>query len=513
MTATKPTQSPATPRPPIVAVLGHIDHGKTTLLDFIRKSSVAAKESGNITQHIGAYEIVHTMSDGAKKRITFLDTPGHEAFSKMRARGAKVADIAVLVVAADDGVKPQTLEALEHITASGTTLVVALNKIDKQEAKPERVKQQLAEKGILLEGWGGAVPNQELSAKNGKGVPELLGLLLLVADVAELKGDPSLAAEGVVIEAHKDARVGNTATLLITNGTLTKGEYVSAGNAFGKIKNMCASDGTAVDSATFSSPVVVQGFVGLPEVGERFRVSEDKKTAERHAAAFGAEQEKADASASDTEAIEEKPTLNIVLKADASGTKEAIEKMMMELGIEGVNARIIKSGVGDVNEGDIATAESAHGVVAAFKVKTAPSAEKLGSARGVPILYGETVYELSDAVQEKLKDLLPKEVVRTDLGSVTILKVFRTEKTKMIVGGKVSQGKIKKGAKAEAKRKGAVILSGKITQLQQNKEDASEVLTGRECGMLFIPSAPSDVSIEPGDELVAYEEGLKLKTS
>lgn len=499
-------------RPPVVAVLGHIDHGKTTLLDFIRKSSVAAKEAGNITQHIGAYEIAHTLPDGIKKRITFLDTPGHEAFSKMRARGAKVADIAVLVVAADEGVKPQTLEALEHITASGTTLVVALNKIDKPEARTERVKQQLAEKGVLLEGWGGTVPNQEISAKSGKGIPELLGLLLLVADVAELKGDPALPAEGIVIETHKDAKIGNSATLVITNGTLKKNESVFAGNAIGKIKHMVSSDGAAVASATFSSPVVVQGFETLPEVGEQFHAAKDKKSAEAGAAAFHAVKEKAVAPATEVGVVSKKPVLNIVLKADAAGTKEAVENMISGSGIEGVDVRIIKSGVGEVNEGDVVVAESVKGIIAAFKVKTAAPVEKLANVRGVPVLHGETIYELLDAVREKLKDLLPKEIIRTDLGAVSILAVFRMDKTKMIVGGKVSQGKIKKGAKADVKRKGSVIFSGKITQLQHNKEDVPEVQQGRECGMLFMPSSPQDTFISVGDELLAYEEELKQKT-
>jgi len=253
-------QSHLVTRPPVVAVLGHIDHGKTTLLDFIRKSTVAAKEAGSITQHIGAYEIVHTTPDGLQKKITFLDTPGHEAFFKMRARGAKVADIAVLVVAADEGVKPQTLEALEHIKKSGATLIVAINKIDKPEAKPEKIKQQLAEKDVLLEGWGGNVPNQELSSKTGKGIPDLLSLILLAAELEELKVDPSAPAEGVIIEAHKDAQVGNVVTLLIKNGTLRKGSWIAAGSAIAKIKHMSAAGGVSATEATCSAPVVVIGF-------------------------------------------------------------------------------------------------------------------------------------------------------------------------------------------------------------------------------------------------------------
>lgn len=501
-----------TARPPVVAVLGHIDHGKTTLLDHIRKSAVAAKESGGITQHMGAYEVEHTLEDGTKKRITFLDTPGHEAFSKMRARGAKVADIAVLVVAADEGIKPQTLEALEHIQASGATLVVAINKIDKPEAKPEKVKQQLAEKGLLLEGWGGTVPNQELSAKTGKGVPDLLTLLLLAADLAELKADPSVPAEGVVIESHKDPRVGNIATLLIRNGTLNQGDYVVAGGALGKIRSIAITGGTAARSAAFSSPVVVSGFESLPAVGDTFRTTGDKKEAETEAARARQSAKTAPpaAKAAETEAGA-KPVLNVVLKADVAGTKEALEKMIGDMNFAQAAARVVKSDVGEVGEGDVSFAESVKGIIAAFKVKPAASAAKLIQNKGMTLLSGETVYELADAVKGELRKLLPPEVVRRDLGKISILATFKMDKTKMVVGGKVADGKIKKGAKADVKRKGAVLFSGKITQLQHNKADVAEVQQGRECGMMLVPSAPQDTLIQAGDELVIYEEETALK--
>ena len=517
------TTSPWTARPPVVAVLGHIDHGKTTLLDQIRKSAVAAKEAGGITQHVGAYEITHTLPDGTQKKITFLDTPGHEAFSKMRARGAQVADIAVLVVAADEGVKPQTLEALEHIKASGATLLVAINKIDKPEAKPEKIKQQLAENGVLLEGWGGNVPHQEISAKTGKGIPDLLTLILLAAEVAELKADPALEAQGAVIEAHKDARVGNVTTLLVRDGTLRKGEYVVAGNAQGKIRNITAPDGTDVASATFSSPVVVIGFDTIPAVGETFRAVADKKAADALAAAFlpvhphtkfgvGVHTAvPAPAQASAENAGGEKPTLHVVLKADAAGTKEALEKMVSDMDFPRACVRVVKSDVGEVNENDVTFAESTHAVVAAFKVKVSQATAKLAQAHGVLVLRSETVYELADELKRKLQELLPPEVQRQELGKLTVLATFKMEKAKMIVGGRVSDGKIKRGAKVDVKRKGTILFSGKIIQLQHQKEDVAEVPQGRECGMMIVPHIPQDKFIEVGDELAAYEEETALR--
>lgn len=498
------------PRPPIVAVLGHIDHGKTTLLDFIRHSAVAAKEAGGITQHTGAYEIIHTAHNGVQKKITFLDTPGHEAFSRMRARGAKVADIAVLVVAADEGVKPQTLEALAHINASGALLVVAINKIDKPEAHAEKVKQQLAEKGVLLEGWGGTVPNQELSAKSGKGVPELLSLIVLVAELAELKADPTLPAQGIVIETRKDSRAGNAITLLITNGTLRQGEYLSAGKAIGKIRSIITPGGVAVSEATFSSPVVVAGFEMLPEVGEQFHAHKDKKSAQAFAESH-ASHTAVFAGTAREDALSEKKILYVVLKTDVAGTQEALEHIIQGMDFPKAAVKTVKADVGEVTEGDIGFAESAGAIIAAFKVKSTPSAVKFALERGVALVRGETVYELADAIKEKLRELLPPEITRNEIGRVSVRATFKMEKTKMVVGGAVSSGKVKKGAKVEVSRKGAPLFTGKITQLQHNKEEATEVQQGRECGMMIVPSAAQETLIAAGDELLVYEEKMTLQ--
>lgn len=505
----KTAQSSASPteRPPIVAVLGHIDHGKTTLLDFIRKTAVAAKESGGITQHIGAYEITHTLPDGTQKRITFLDTPGHEAFSKMRGRGANVADIAILVVAADEGAKPQTFEALEQIQASGATLVVAINKIDKPEAKPEKIKQQLAEKGVLLEGWGGQVPNQEISAKTGKGIPDLLSLILLAAELEEFTASTEEKAKGIVIEAHKNARIGTVATLIIKTGTLHRGDFIVAGNAVGKLKTVVLSDGSTTDSATFSSPVVVTGFETLPAVGEEFQITASRKEADELATLHHEGMHVAPIVPK--EMIEGKPVLNVILKADMSGTKEALEKTIGGLVFPVAEAHIIKSEVGEITDNDISLAQSVNALIVAFKVKTPPNIAKLIQSGEIRAVQADIIYELVDAVKEALRTLAPPVIVRHDLGTLSILATFKMERTRMVVGGKVATGKIKKGAKADVKRKGILVMTGKITQLQHNKSEIPELASGSECGIMFVPVTPSEKRIEAGDQLEIYEEEIK----
>ncbi len=495
-----------TERPPIVAVLGHVDHGKTTLLDYIRKSAVAAKESGGITQHIGAYEIAHNA-----KRITFIDTPGHEAFSKMRSRGAKVADIAILVVAADEGVKPQTLEALEHVQQSGAMLLVAINKIDKPEANLEKIKQQLAEKSVLLEGWGGAIPNQEISAKTGKGIEDLLTLILLAAELEELKADTAAPAEGVVIEAHKSARSGIIATLLVKNGTLAQGDFLVAGDALGKVKSLTTPSGTPASSVTFSSPVIVSGFETLPDVGETFHATESKKSAETLAASWKETQKKPLVSAAQ-ESTKERPVLNVIVKADTSGTKEALEKMVAALAFPAATTRVVRSEVGEINDGDVSFAKSSGAAIVAFKMKTPSAIAKAAHNAGVTIIEADIIYELTDALKEMLRKLLPPDIIRNDIGALTILAVFKTDAARMIVGGKVAEGKIRRGMKADVTRKGTLVMAGKITQLQHNKVETNEVPKGNECGIMFAPSSPSaDKRIEVGDSIEAYEEETKLR--
>lgn len=498
-----------TERPPIVAILGHIDHGKTTLLDYIRKSNVAGKESGGITQHIGAYEIIHTVTDGQTKKITFIDTPGHEAFSKMRSRGAKVADIAILVIAADEGVKPQTLEALDQILDSKATLIVVMNKIDKPEAKPERIKQQLAEKGVMLEGWGGTVPNQEISAKTGKGVPELLDLILLAAEMEELKADTSALAEGVVIESHKDAKIGPSATLVIKNGTMRVGDYIVCCTTTGKIKSIKNFNGQLVSEMSFSSPALITGFDEPPTVGEIFHTASDLKTAE----SLRSQKESAITVATSEETTAtEKKVLLVILKTDTFGSKEALEKLIDGLNFATVKVKVMKSEIGDINENDVAFAETTKALIIAFKVKAAPDMSKLMEKLGIKFIQADVIYDLINAVREDLTNLLEPTITRIDTGKISILATFKIDRTKMIVGGKVASGKIKKGSKVDVKRGGELLFSGKITQVKHFQDEIDEATTGKECGFMIIPSAPTDKIIMVGDQLEAYEEEIKKST-
>ena len=491
-------------RPPVVVIVGHIDHGKATLLDYIRKTSVAAGESGGSTQHTAAYEIMHN-----GKKITFIDTPGHEAFSSMRKRGATIADIAVLVVAADEGMKQQTEEALSQILESGSTLLVVINKTDKPEANIQRVKQQLAEKGILLEGWGGTVLAAELSAKTGKGVPEFLDLVLLASEVEELKADPKVPASGVVLEAHKDARIGNITTLLITDGTLHQGDYVVSESAMGKIKSMTDTQGTRITEATFSAPVVITGFEDLPSAGNPFQATADKKDA----AALKKEKPRAGTQQIAASTGEEgKPILGVVVKSDAYGTSEALTKLISDLQFKNVSVRILRNEVGDLNESDVLLAKSSKAVIAAFKISIPGPVAKLVQFSNVSVLSADVVYDLVNGIKEMMRELLPPEITRIDIGKLNVLATFKIEPTRMIVGGRITDGKIKKGAKIDVKRKGVLILSGKITQLQHNKKDMPEVSSGNECGIMVIPSVPAgDKKIEAGDDIYIYEEEVKKK--
>lgn len=487
-------------RPPIVVVMGHVDHGKTTLLDFIRKTKVAEKEAGGITQHVGAYEI-----EVNGKKITFIDTPGHEAFSKMRSRGAKVADIAILVVAADEGVKEQTLEALSHIKEAEMPYIVAINKIDKPAADPNKLKGALAEHEVVVESWGGKIPSVEISAKQGTNVDQLLELILLMAEMEELKGDATKPAEGVIIESRLDPRKGHLATLLVKEGTLKIGDFLACGGAVAKIKNMNDFAGRAVAAASFSSPVAVSGFQEVPEVGAGCKAAENKKEAEK----IAAEQKKevkiisaAAVSGEKTAAV-----LNIVLKADVSGSLEALagsfEQLAKKVGEFGFALRVAKSGVGEIGESDVKFAESMKSpLIVGFKVKVSPTLQLMAQSAGVRIINSDIIYELLDIVKKEIEDLLPAEIKRVELGQLKILAVFGEEKGKQIVGGRVAEGRIKKGAFVEVSRRGEKIGKGKVVQLQQQKKPAEEAREGTECGILF----DGDIKIAENDVLAAFEE-------
>jgi translation initiation factor IF-2 len=504
MTGKKEKKQNITERPPIVVVMGHVDHGKTKLLDYIRKTNIVEGEAGGITQHIGAYEIEYK-----GKKITFIDTPGHEAFSKMRSRGAKVADIAILVVAADEGVKPQTVESLNQIKSAGIPYMVAVNKIDRPEANPERVRQQLSEHGVLPEAWGGTVPFCEISAKTGDKVDELLEVLLLMAEMQELKADPDVPGEGVVIESHRDPRIGTVATLLIQTGTVKVGDFIVAGGVCGKIKNIQNFLGKSIETATFSSPIRVIGFSEITSLGQKFNVFSNKSDAERLATENACKEEKICKAA----VCGERKTLNLIIKADVQGSKEAIERSIeekMNYAEAGVN--IIKSDVGDINEGDLKLAQSTGAMIAMFNIKSSHDNQTISQTMGVKMIQANIIYDLFDLIKEELKSLIEVPSERTDIGKLDIMAVFKLEREKAIIGGKVVSGKIVKGMKVDVVRGEHKMTSGKIVQLQQNKMDTDEVVTGKECGLMISGlKFENSPDIKEKDHLLVYEEIMKEK--
>ena len=478
-------------RPPIVVVMGHIDHGKTKLLDFIRKTKIAEKEAGGITQSIGAYEIIHpSASSGQVQKITFIDTPGHEAFSKMRGRGARVADLAILVVAADEGVKAQTLEALEHIKSAGIPFVVAINKIDKPEADVTRVKNELSQNGIYLEGMGGNISYQEISAKTGQGIKELLDLILLAADLEELKADPNALCQGVIIESKIDPRRGISAVLIIENGTLRIGDEIATSSARGKVKMMEDFLGQPVKQISFSSPVLVVGFENLPQIGEQF-------SAGKMISVSQSENILSPNKVGPTEALSLKKTIiKLILKADVSGSLEALIEIVKSLENEDIGIEIILAEVGDILENDVKLALSSSALILGFKVKIRKGAESLVRIHEIKIINSEIIYELFQNLKQIIKEIPKEGEVK---GILEILAIFGKKNSKQIVGGKMLEGKFNKGAKLEIWRQSLKIGEGKIINLQVKKLDAIEVQAGEECGILLDP----DVTIKVGDQLKA----------
>lgn len=475
-------------RHPVVVVLGHVDHGKTTLLDTIRKSSVALRESGGITQHLGAYEI--TWHD---KQITFLDTPGHETFSKMRERGAHVADVAILVVAADEGVKPQTVEAYDTIKKAEIPFVVALNKIDRDTADLERAKAGLAEIGILIEGWGGNIPCISVAAKTGAHVDELLDTVLLLAELEALTADPSIPAEGIVIEAHLDSRRGPSATLLITNGSLTKGSFILAGTAYASVRILEGTAGNSIDAAGPSSPVRVIGFSEVPPVGAAFFTYVTKKDLEEALSRI-VKTKKRDESPAD---------IGILIKADVAGSLEALEDQIQKIIPEGLGVKFFDGGAGDVAETDVKTISSAKkAIIIAFRAKVKPSVMDLADRFGVTIKSFEIIYEAINWVRDTLKELQPKNMTRTDLGKLVVLKVFRSSSAGRIIGGRVKEGKVPKDSFFEIIRDGNSVGRGSVQNVERNKKVVEALRENEEGGLLVT----SPKGIEERDVLVFFIE-------
>ncbi|MBI2122393.1 MAG: translation initiation factor IF-2 [Candidatus Sungbacteria bacterium] len=498
-------------RPPIVVVMGHVDHGKTTILDWYRKTKVAEGETGGITQHIGAYQInvgnpPSSKTTAGQRKITFIDTPGHEAFSKLRSRGARAADIAILVVAADDGVKPQTKEAIQIIRENGLTFAVAINKVDKPGANVERVKQELAKEEILVEGYGGNVPSVAISAKTGEHMDDLLEVILLLAELEELASDPQKNAEGIVVEAHMDPRRGVTATLLVLDGTLKKQNVLAVGRAVETMKIFEDFLGNPIETAGPSSPVRTIGFAGVPTSGDKWFAFGTQGEAEKIVASLPAEESKKNASAASSP---EKIVFNLILKTDVFGSKEALEDALAKFGTDEVVLKILKSEVGDINESDVKLAMATKLVtIVGFKVKIDPAVRTLADNAKIRIISGGIIYELLDMVKEKISEMLPPEIRRMDLGRVKILKLFKKDGNKQIIGGRVDDGRIKKGVLFEVKRLKEGVGRGTLLDLQQNKISTSEVIKGLECGM----SVDSATTIEPGDVLEIYEEEVIKRT-
>ena len=481
------------PRPPVVVVLGHVDHGKSSILEAIKDLKITEKESGGITQHIGAYEIEHN-----NKKITFIDTPGHEAFSAMRSRGAKVADIAILVVAAEEGIKPQTKEAILHIKKAGIPVIVAINKIDKPGADPERVKRELSQADVSVESMGGDVPSVETSAKTGEGIEGILELVLLVSEMEGFKGNFSKPGEGVVIESYLDKKRGATCTLLLRDGILKEGDIVGSRSALGKVKILENFQGDRIEKATPSMPVVVIGFERVPRVGEKFEVYPDIESAQKYI-----EKKERKTEGGEVFFVEEgKKVLNLILKADVWGSLEAIEEILKSIPQEKVILRVLEKGVGEINEKDVKLARSSKARIIGFRVKPDPIAVKLSEREDIKIMTFDVIYELAQQIRQLMEKAVVSERVRIDLGKVKVLLIFRTAKNRQIVGGKVTEGEVKKGTSVEVFRGQDFLGKGRLINLQKNKKDAEKAAKGEECGLLY----EGEVKIEEGDILQVYTE-------
>lgn len=478
-------------RPPIVVVMGHIDHGKSTLLDYIRKTNVVESESGGITQHVSAYELSHN-----GRKITFLDTPGHEAFKKMRSRGAEVADISILVVSAEEGVKEQTLEALKCIKESKIPFIVAINKIDKPDANLEKTKQNLLENEIYLEGLGGDVPFVPVSAKTGEGISELLDMTLLVADIEELSGQMEEKATGIIIESNLDQKKGISATLIIKDGTLKLGMFIVAGDSFSPVRIMENFLGKQIKEAMFSSPVRVAGFNKMPQVGTKFFSFDKKKDAEKTIVKIEKKINDAVEHTNENKLLE----IPIILMADVLGTLDAIEHELEKLKSDNIKIRIIKKGVGIISEDDIKTASGKGGtLVIGFKTKTDNHAQNLANRLGIKIKIFDVIYKISEWLEEIIKERTPKAEIEEKTGEAKILKIFSKTKNKQVLGGKILDGKLSLKENVKIIRRGEEIGKGEIVNLQQNKINVKEIKEGE-----FGAQIQARTEIANGDKIESF---------
>lgn len=481
---------------PVIAIMGHIDHGKSTLLSYIRHSTRPLNEAGGITQHISAYEVEHKTSEGTIQKITFLDTPGHEAFSGIRRRGAHVADIAILVVSAEDGVKPQTLEALRSIKESNTPFIVAITKIDKPEANIDRAKLSLAENEVYVEGYGGTVSAIPLSAKTGEGVNDLLDMIALTADLEARTFDPTKHATGYILESNLDVKKGVSATCILTDGVLTKGLYIASSGSYAPLRIVEDYTGKQVDTAVAGQPVKVIGWDSLPLVGDTFAVCADKKEALAYI-----EQHNNKKVATEDDIRFEGKILPLIVKADAGGSLEAVLTEIKKLDTDRIHTKIIHSGIGTISENDLKVASGGEkALVIGFTTKVDALAKAIAERNNIEIQTFDIIYKLSEWLKEKLTTETPSIDVEEVTGTLKVLKVFSKVKDKQILGGLVETGSIKNGSQIKIMRRDAEIGAGKIRELQSQKVKSDEVSSGKECGMLV----EAKIEIAPGDRLQTF---------
>jgi translation initiation factor IF-2 len=492
-------------RPPVVTVMGHVDHGKTKLLDAIRETDVVGGEFGGITQHIGAYQ-----AHAGDREVTFIDTPGHEAFTAMRARGASVTDIVVLVVAADDGVMPQTLEALDHAKAAGVPIVVAVNKVDKDEADPQRVRTQMVEHGVVPSEWGGDFEFVDVSAKAKQNLDRLLDTIVVVADLEELKGDPSGRARGTVLEAHLDRGRGPVATVLVQRGTLQVGDALVAGTAFCKIRAMQDEYGRAVERAGPSKPVQILGWSHVPSAGDDFREVEDEREARHVAEEREAKTRAAELVTARRATLQdlmrrversEVVDLNIVVKADVQGSLQALTDSLLKLPQDEVRVNIVRGAVGGINENDITLAIASDAIVVGFNVRPDANSREMAEREGVDIRLYRVIYDAIDDIKAALSGLLRPEEREKILGEAEIRQIFRVPKLGVVAGSYVRSGVIRRNARARLVRDGVVVYDGKVSSLRRFKDDVAEVRDGYECGI----SLENYQDVKEGDIVEAYE--------
>ncbi len=491
-------------RPPVVTIMGHVDHGKTTLLDTIRKSAIVDTEYGGITQAIGAYQVEHNGS-----KITFIDTPGHAAFTEMRARGASITDIVIIIVAADDGVMPQTEEAIDHALAANVPIIVAVNKIDKPDAHPEKIRTEMAEHNITPEEWGGTIPFVDISAKSGAGIDLLLETIQAIAEMQELKANPNRYSLGTVIESKMDKNVGGVASLLIQNGTLRIGDPLVVGTTYGKVRTMKNDQGVSIVEAGPSTPVEITGLNGTPSAGDKFMAFETESEAKSVA-------EKRSIQARDNKFQKQVVTLdnlfesidagskeiNVVLKTDVRGSEEAVKNALEKIDVSGVKVKVIRSGIGTITESDVVLAQASNAIILGFCVRPSNSTKEMAKEYGVDIRLYTIIYKLVEEMEAAMKGMLDPEFEEKILGNAEVRKLFKFSKVGTIAGSYVTDGTIKSSSKARLVRDGVVIVDTKIASLQREKDQVKEVKKGYECGLTL----ENYTDIKTGDIIECYEE-------